>query len=225
MNGIIDSNQKIVSNGLILNLDAAQLRSYPTSGTTWTDISGSNNNGTLTNGPTFNSANGGSIVFDGTNDYVSGTVNIANSPFTIICWVYPNVTPSTNVYFSVGSIDATRTALHLRLVNDTSFVFGLYNDDLSATVSSVTNKWNYFAVTLTSGLIQTVYQNGVLVGSPRTAAGYFTGNTIYGIGRWSKTGPTQYINANVATSYVYNRALSATEIDQNYNATKSRFGL
>jgi hypothetical protein len=216
---------RIVTSGLVLSLDAADRNSYPGSGTTWADVSGNNNNGTLVNSPTFSTANGGRFAFNGSTNYVSGTVNIASSPFTIICWVYPNVTPSTNVYFSVGSIDGTRTALHLRLVNDTSFLFGLFNDDLSVTVSSVTNKWNYFAVTLTSGFVQSAYQNGVLVGSPRTAAGYFTGNTTYGIGRWSNSSPTQYINANVATSYVYNRALTATEILQNYNAQKSRFNL
>ena len=57
-------------NGLVLALDAANTKSYPGSGTTWTDLSGRGNTGTLTNGPTYSSANGGSIVFDGTNDYV-----------------------------------------------------------------------------------------------------------------------------------------------------------
>ena len=60
---------RIVTSGLVLALDAADRNSYPGSGTTWTDLSGNANNGTLTNGPTFNSANGGSIVFDGTNDF------------------------------------------------------------------------------------------------------------------------------------------------------------
>ena len=66
---------KIVTNGLVLYLDAANKKSYPGSGTTWTDLSGNNNTGTLTNGPTFDSNNGGSIVFDGTNDYVSNTMS------------------------------------------------------------------------------------------------------------------------------------------------------
>ena len=67
----------IVRNGLVLYLDAANPKSYPGSGTTWKDLSGNGNNGTLVNGPTFNSANGGSIVFDGTNDYVI-TTNLLN---------------------------------------------------------------------------------------------------------------------------------------------------
>jgi hypothetical protein len=216
---------KIVTQGLVLALDAASKNSYPGTGNVWTDLSGNNNNGTLVNSPTFNSANGGSIAFNGSTNYVSGNVSIASSPFTIICWVYPNVTPSNNVYFSVGSVAGTRTAIHLRLISDTSFLFGLYADDLTVTVASVTGKWNCFAVTLTSGFVQSAYQNGALVGSPRTAAGYFTGDTTYNIGRWGLSAGTQYINANVATSCVYNRVLSAAEIQQNYNATKSRFDL
>jgi len=72
---------KIATDGLVLCLDAANNRSYPGSGTAWTDLSRGGNNGALTNGPTFNSANGGSIVFDGTNDYVQVT-----SPFGDIDW-------------------------------------------------------------------------------------------------------------------------------------------
>ena len=68
-------NPNIVTDGLVLCLDAANKRSYPGTGTTWTDRSANGNNGTLTNGPTFDSANGGSIVFDGTNDYVTTTKN------------------------------------------------------------------------------------------------------------------------------------------------------
>ena len=215
----------VVTDGLVLALDAANPRSYVSGSTTWNDLSGTNNNGTLVNGPTFSNTNNGILTFNGSTNYVSGNVNIASSPFTIICWVYPNVTPSANIYFSVGSITGTRNAIHLRLVNDTSFLFGMYDDDLSVTVSSVTNKWNYFAVTLTSGFVQSAYQNGILVGNPRTAGGYFTGNTIYNIGRWVVSGGVQYINANVANTQIHNRALSASEVLQNYNAQKSRYNL
>jgi len=90
----------LVMNGLILCLDAGNTKSYPGSGTTWTDLSGNGNNGTLTNGPTFNSSNGGSIVFDGSNDYAEVTTRNTNlefqptQPHSIFCWVY-NLTGST----------------------------------------------------------------------------------------------------------------------------------
>jgi len=223
INGITDSNQKIVASGLILNLDAAQLRSYPGSGTTWNDLSGSNSNGTLVNSPTFTSSNGGGLVFNGTNQYVSLTKNLANTAFTIICWVYPNVTPSSNTIFSIGTASQNRQAIHLRMVTNTSFLFGMYNDDLSATVTAVTGVWNCFAVTLTSGFVQSVYQNGSFKTS-RTALGYYTGTTTCNIARFSLSSG-EYVNGNIPIVEVYNRALSSTEILQNYNAVKSRFGL
>ena len=95
---------KIVTDGLVLCLDAAIGKSYPGSGTSWTDLSGNGNNGTLVNGPTFSSANGGSIVLDGVNDYIS-TTSISISTFTYEGWLYNNLTGgSTNYgYFFSGS--------------------------------------------------------------------------------------------------------------------------
>ena len=75
----IKHSPRIVTDGLVLYLDAANTKSYPGSGTTWTDISGKSNNGTLTNGPTFDSGNKGTIVFDGSNDYVSETSGLSDS--------------------------------------------------------------------------------------------------------------------------------------------------
>jgi len=214
---------KIITDGLVLALDAASKNSYPGSGTTWTDLSGKGSNGTLVNSPTFSSANGGSIVFNGTNQYVTDTINIASSPFTIICWVYPNVTPNSNTFFSVGSGAATRQALHLRMVSNTSFLFGMYNDDLTATVTGVTGVWNCFAVTLTTGFVQSIYMNGIF-NTSRTAGGYYVGNTTCNIGRWANNNG-EYVNGNISIVQVYNKVLSATEIAQNFNAQKSRFNL
>ncbi len=88
----------IITNGLILELDAANRKSYPGSGTTWTDLSGNGNTGTLTNGPTFSSANGGSIVFDGVDDYVNcGNASSLNfertNSFSFCFWIYPTTFP------------------------------------------------------------------------------------------------------------------------------------
>jgi hypothetical protein len=79
----------IVTSGLVLCLDAANRKSYSGTGTTWSDLSGNNYNGTLTNGPTFNGANGGSIVFDSTDDFVNvGNIGTITS-FTVLVWCYP----------------------------------------------------------------------------------------------------------------------------------------
>jgi hypothetical protein len=99
----------IVTNGLVLALDAAKKDSYPGSGTLWRDISGNGNNGTLTNGPTFNSGNGGSIVFDGVNDYVQYETSLdpyisGNRDFTIELWVYKNTSGDGMIFSSWDDI-------------------------------------------------------------------------------------------------------------------------
>ena len=83
---------KIVTNGLVLCLDAANRRSYPGAGTAWTDLSGNNNHATLINGPIFNNINTGNIIFDGTNDTSSfgNVLNLRTNNFTLIQWIKPN---------------------------------------------------------------------------------------------------------------------------------------
>jgi len=91
---------QLVTDGLVLNLDAAKLDSYPGSGTTWRDISGNNNNGTLTNGPTFSGiGKQAAIVFDGTDDYVTTPYTNPPAPFTFVNWVKPSAVNSTRVMF------------------------------------------------------------------------------------------------------------------------------
>ena len=92
---------RVVTDGLVLCLDAASRESYPGSGTVWTDLAGSNN-GTLTNGPTFNSANGGSIVFDWSNDHILGTLQLINSSVTIEAVIKLNNTSSTKNIIAQG---------------------------------------------------------------------------------------------------------------------------
>jgi len=213
----------IVTSGLTLLYDAGYVPSYPRTGTTCNDLSTTNAAGTLVNGVTYNTSGGGSFGFNGSNNYISTTTNLANTEFTIICWIYPNVTPNNNTMFGVGTGTGTRLAIHLRMVSNTSFLFGMYNDDLTATVSGVTSVWNCFAVTLTTGFVQSIYQNGIF-NTSRTAGGYYGGNTTCNIGRWVQDG-LQFVNGNIPIVQVYNRALSATEVLQNYNVLKSRFGL
>ena len=98
---IIDYTTPIVLNGLVLYLDAGNPLSYPGTGTIWTDLSNFGNNGTLINGPTFNSGNGGNIVFDGTNDFVTCGTAIGKLPnFTISCWIKPNNWNNCGIVFS-----------------------------------------------------------------------------------------------------------------------------
>jgi hypothetical protein len=208
----------IVSNGLVLYLDASNRISYVSGSTTWNDVSRSGNNGTLINGPTFNSANGGNIVFDGTNDFVSGsctTVN-ANVGMTTFIWVRTSIT-SPQVFFS-----------HTSGVND-GFRLEIDGGQFLLTFGGVANyssgnsvsdgNWKQLVVT-TVGTTGRIYINGNLVASPTVGTMQGTPN------QFVISGSTiRFLNGNVASVILYNRALSAAEVLQNFNATRTRFGL
>jgi hypothetical protein len=231
------SGPDIVENGLVLCLDAANKFSYPGTGTTWTDLSGNSNNGTLTNGPTFSSANGGHIVFDGTNDYVD-TVNtgttfqFANVTFTVSLWIKTSAT--SGIIISKGA--TASTAGWLFQFDSAGTVSGItkgsdgtntYNRSSTATVNN--NTWRnivavYTTNTTTLGSNTTsIYIDGVLSNGTGTLGGlvYATTTDTIQIGR-RPTGA--YWSGSVSNIQIYNRELTAAEVLQNYKATKSRFG-
>jgi hypothetical protein len=208
----------IVTDGLVLYLDAANTRSYPGTGITWSDLSRGGNNGTLINGPTFNSGFGGSMVFDGTNDYVSGsctTVN-ANVGMTTFIWVRTTIT-SPQVFFSHTS--GANNGFRLE-IDGGQFLLtfgGVANYSSGNGVSD--GNWKQLVVT-TVGTTGRIYINGNLVASPTVGTMQGTPN------QFVISGSTiRFLNGNVASVILYNRDLSAAEVLQNYNATKSRFGL
>jgi hypothetical protein len=220
MNGIIDSNQKIVANGLIFNIDAAQLRSYPTTGTTWTDLSGSNFNGTLNNTPTFSSTNGGIFNFDGTNENVTFTTA-------------PSVTiGSANIWFKTSNAG---TSFRCLIARGSSWGIFLSDNIL------ITYDWGNFATRSTGiNVANGTWQNVSLtfsqtIGTPsNNAIIYLNGSAVLTTTiKFSSSQAfqiasqvsTQFFTGDIANAQVYNRVLTATEVLQNYNAVKSRFGL
>jgi hypothetical protein len=215
-----------VTSGLILNLDAGNITSYPGSGTTWYDLSGNNNNGTLTNGPTFSSVNGGVIVFDGTNDYVDvGNKTITlNSGFTVDTWIKLNSNNRQQGFFGINSYPSYITDFYMDTDNKMRFEFGI-----SGTVSNVysyqafnTISWYNVVGTVTNSLIS-LYINGTFENSASVS---FTINQISGnISIGSYNASTLCSSANISINKLYNRALTVTEIQQNFNATKTRFGV
>ena len=239
MNGIIDSNQKIVTNGLVLNYDAAQLRSYPTTGTTWTDLSGSGNNGTLINGPTFNSANGGSIVFDGTNDYVTATDSSSLRPtsFSIDVWFKVNsfssfmsivTKPFNGPPWSPPYISYMIRLNSLGTVLDISTNTGGTYKFLQSNYIFLTNTIYNVTFTFNSSTGAAIsYINGSVFSSTTFTSGaisYSTSPLIIG-GAYGSSPVSELFNGNIYNVKIYNTVLSATQITQNYNAIKSRFGL
>jgi len=205
----------IVTNGLVLALDAGDKNSYPGSGTTWSDLAGSNN-GTLINGPTFDSGNGGSIVFDGVDDKVTTTIPYYTTA-TINLWVYPIAGFGL---FQYG--DSTGTPLCL--LDYTNTDLRVYVIDYYINYPSVLtlNQWNNICLTLNySSLQYTLYINSVLQGNGSIQSSVVqNGLIILGDHNFRTNG-----NCKIAATQIYNRVLSASEVLQNYNATKARFGL
>jgi hypothetical protein len=239
---------KIVTDGLVLCLDAANSRSYPGSGTTWNDLSRNGNNGTLTNGPTFNSTNGGSIVFDGSNDYVnleSIRTQMLTYTSSVTFDIVFNMTQWVNNFYN-GILTLSRnpdpgagTQAYLLSYIDGGgsgkFVvqFGNSNGLVGSTLLSPsqiqTNTIYNFTTTYSNGT-GSLYQNGILVNTVvnSTSTLYNINQNNFFIGGDSRYNPGtagRYFNGLVYNAKIYNRALSATEIQQNYNAHKTRFGL
>ena len=232
---------KIVREGLVLYLDAADKTSYPGSGITWSDLSGNGNTGTLTNGPTFNSDNNGSLVFDGSNDYVNlGLKTVGNlldgaigSSFSI--WINNDVLPPTGVenYTSFLFVIQSNTLINLTFIGSSISVGGrsqVSDSYQNATFPyTFTNTWvNVSGILDYTAKTISIYVNGSL-GIVKTVS--FGSNSIImgiptlddNIGRLSSG--VQHFNGKISNLTVYNRALTAQEIQQNYNATKTRFGL
>ena len=224
----------IVTNGLVLYLDASNTKSYISGSTIWNDVSRSGNNGTLTNGPTFNGANGGSIVFDGTNDYVTITnpptslINWYSGNYTIQCWfngstftnssnggssLCGNADPTTSAEFwSFGPINTGKIKWY--------YYYGVINNILSNS-TVLTNNWYNITFTKISNTL-TIYINGLLdisttlIVTPQSSTSYpFIIGSVAN-GRFS---------GKVSVLSIYDKGLAATEVRQNFNATRTRFGL
>jgi len=219
----------IITDGLVLSLDAGNTKSYPGSGTAWTDKSGFGNNGTLTNGPTFNSANGGSIVFDGTNDYISLLNNnsILNNSYTIQSWIrlsgnrfniLSNLTPDSNSKNNQFGTDGSRNIYFQISLNNNTYFY------TSTTAVLNTNQWYNLCFTRI-GTTAKVYLNGseisiTVIGASALNLQTYTSNFTIGVNT-----ALNYTNGSISLLNVYNRALTAQEIQQNYNSTKTRYGL
>lgn len=201
----------IVTNGLILDLDAAKKDSYPGSGTSWRDISGNSNNGTLTNGPTFNSNNGGAIVFDGVDDFATGSLQDA-SQYTLGIWI-------RIITYTVGGglLGGGNSQIYLQLGGGSTWqFFNAFNPSVGPTLG----QWTYI-VGVKGATQDFLYRNASLVNSASTLG--ISLGTSYIIAQ--RRVASISTNCQVGIAHIYNRALSDTEITQNYNALKGRYGL
>jgi hypothetical protein len=222
----------IVMNNLVLCLDAGNSKSYPGSGTTWYNLIPGGVNGTLTNGPTYSSANGGSIVFDGVDDYVNTVtatslgINSASTSFSISVWFK---TTGTGEYYLFDNFNGSND-ISLRIDGGKLEVY--LKPTISGRINAVqfgsgynNNAWHNFTITWNGPSVLTAYADGINIGTNTTTlSGSFETNAAFRIGRRPTNNPLVF-PGNISNVSVYNRALTAAEIQQNFNATRSRYSI
>ena len=232
-------NPRIVTDGLVLALDAANTKSYPGSGSTWSDLSGNDTDGTIT-GATFNSD--GYFDFDGTNDDVidTGTSFLkTNDNVTLEAFFNHDSNSGSFFFLYEGEGDGFGSNVEFQLYAGSGYLrswfttsSGDFNLGGSAASAITTGEWNHAAVTYSnlstaSGASSKLYLNGVEVDSGSGAtvdlASMPTSNLL--IGRPYSTSLGRRYDGQVAAVKVYNRTLSASEIQQNFNALRGRFGI
>ena len=231
------SGPDIIDDGLVLALDAADRNSYPGSGTTWYDLSGNGNNGTLTNmdGANLDSANGGSLSFDGTNEYIQlSTTTLLRASSTISAWI--NIDD-----FTTGKPSGTGRVFIMNSGVTFTNMIAFYNGGYSFETNTNSNPHEIAGRTTGN-----VSSSAISPGSWFHFALVFDANTFYGYVNGIQTGTAAisdnlifnrigydtnrdnypaYLKGKISNFKVYNKALTASEIQQNFNVTRSRFGI
>jgi hypothetical protein len=223
-------------NGLVLCLDAGNTKSYPGSGTAWTDLSGNSNTGTLVNSPTYSSGNGGFFTFNGTNNEVTTTTQFTNpQTFSISAWFKTSSASGRKIIGFETNQTGTATSgydRHIYIGSDGKLYFGLYDGLVKTAISPLTyadNNWHYVVGTYGSeGTTIRLYVDGASVA---TATASFAENLNgywriagYNLANWTNAS-NGYFTGNIAQASIYNRGLTAAEVSQNFNALRGRFGL
>lgn len=226
----LNHSPRIVTNGLVLALDAGNTKSYPGSGSTWVDLSGNGYNGTLTNGPTYSASNGGSIVFDGSNDYIElgNVLNIGTGQFTLE--YFGNAATMTGDYAKIASKGSYLNGGWMLAHSKTPSTYSIYfqwgnstvGDNSIGGIAISVDTVYHVAVSRDSANNIRIYVNGQLQGSTVNSFDFTTNSYNYNIGR---SGGGEYWKGNMYCYRHYNRGLTAAEVQQNFNALRGRFGL
>jgi hypothetical protein len=219
---------EIVTDGLVLALDAANPKSYPGSGTTWTDLSGRGNTGELVNSPTYNSSNLGYFQFV-TDDFarIANNTALDTQTPTVEVWVKTNNTNQNGFWFEKGTVNTQYSLFQEGIYIKWRMNIGGINELVTTTATYMdTSNWYQVVGTYTSGT-RRLYINGVQVNSDTQSGTIATNSGGMSIGVYGgfSGGRGYYYNGNLSMCRIYNRALTATEVLQNFNATKGRYGL
>lgn len=226
--GKIDSG-RIVTDGLILYLDAANRDSYPGSGTLWSDLSGNRNTCTLSGGYSFSSSGNGSVLFNGINGYgsVPSSPSISLTTATASVW-FKYTTAAGNGAEVMGKHDTSSST--------NGFSIYLYNGTMQASVKNAstsysppvnvavsTNVWHNAVLTFSSNSTANFYFNGSLISSAATGTLTTSAQPL----RFADSVDTYWtiMGGSIGAASMYNRALSASEVLQNFSAIRGRFGV
>ena len=229
---VIINSLNIVTSGLVLNLDAGNTASYPGTGTTWTDLSGNGNNGTLVNGVGYNFANGGSLTFNGTNQNINvGDNNIFKIPSQLTLEATFRISSYVGWSGIIGKSNSAKGVYAMQLANSVNKIRFSYNifapwtNFVDGNYTLITNQWTHSVITY-DGLNVRMYINSVLdrtvnIGNINfdTASGY-----PVSIGQ-DPPGTNELFNGNISSTRIYNRVLSDVEVQQNFNAIRARYRL
>jgi hypothetical protein len=215
-------------------MDAANPRSYPGTGTVWNDASGNTNNGTLINGVGYNSANLGTLVFDGVDDDVdcgnNSSINFGTDDFTVSVWFrrFSNATTNLRLLSKAAGGDSANAANagFCFFGGNTTINFAI-NPTAARTIISAANfsvnEWVNVVGLVERGVSMRTYKNSVQVATATAPAGSVSGTTSLFLG--SNVGTGLYWAGEISNVSLYNRALSSDEITQNFNAYRGRYGL
>ena len=220
----------IVKSGLIYYADAGSPNSYYSlsGGNSWKDISGNSHTATLFNDVTFDSNNQGTFFFDGTNDYATTSTNpqLGSGAYAVSVWFKPTTSQVNNAALICVNAASAANNWQLSFLSTGEIYFYVTDTTFLATgVTPVTDTWNNITIVRETLGVNGVksYHNGVFTAQRTniTDLNYTEGIQI-GLNR----GDNAYFQGNIAQILLYSGyALSAAEVLQNYNATKTRFGL
>lgn len=218
----VSYNPKSVTDNLVFCLDAANAKSYGGTGTTWNDLSGKNNNGTLVNTVTYSTANSGRMVLSGGYITVANTGAVSNlsNVLSASVWVNPLIIDNNYRRFIAGDgFPNQKWYMEFNGVNIGKVL--VFPNGFNSNATLTTNTW-YNLVLVCTGSQVLLYINGTLDISVNTSGPAFTAN---GIGIGADSNGSSPFNGYIAEARVYNKALTAAEVRQNFNALRGRFGL
>ena len=228
----------LVDSNLILQIDAFNTKSYPGSGTTWNDISGRLNNFTLINGPSFSTVGGSSIKFDGTNDFAEAPDNsifaFGTANFSISAWINVQSASSAGVVCNKAHYGANGRSWELYIYESGGLPyvwFGVFNGTSWTYCNSTANifsydSWTHIVVTSDGAGNGKVYINGSITQTNNTFNTTIATTTcLVQVGgyREGAGSPGALLNGYISNLQIYNKAMTSTEVLQNYNSMKSRF--